>query len=413
MPPPLREPREIDGLLEQTIDWWRQWVERAKIDGPDARGAKRSALVLKGLQNASTGAIAAAATTSLPEWIGAARNWDYRYSWIRDSAFSVRSLADIGLDREADGFRRFIQRSSAGSASDLQIMYGVGGERRLTELALESLEGYRGSRPVRIGNLASNQLQLDAYGELVELCWRWHRRGFSPDDDYWRFLLDLVDVAAERWSEPDRGIWEIRGKPLHFVHSKVMCWMAVDRGVRLSEECMRRAPVRQWRKVAAEIKERIEAEGYDHQRGVFVQAFGRSNMDSALLLLPATGFLAYDDDRMVRTVDEVQKQLLVDGLLLRYQTAETPDGLSGEEGKFIACTFWLAECLARQGRGEEARERFDAATATSNDLGLFSEEFDTSNHEMLGNFPQALTHLAHVSAALAIADPYGVSSRVV
>ena len=216
----------VDERLEDTIHWWQRWAEKAVLEGPDGPSAKRSALVLKALTNAPTGAMAAAATTSLPEAMGGSRNWDYRFSWIRDSTFSVRSLADIGADSEADGFRRFIQRSAAGSAGDLQVMYGVGGERRLTEVLLDRLDGYCGSRPVRIGNAASQQLQLDAYGQLVLLSWRWHRRGSSPDDDYWRFLLELVDTAAERWREPDRGIWEIRGEPQHFVYSKLMCWLS-------------------------------------------------------------------------------------------------------------------------------------------------------------------------------------------
>jgi GH15 family glucan-1,4-alpha-glucosidase len=395
----------IDERLEETIEWWRRWASKTHLDGPDGPAALRSALVLKALTNAPTGAIAAAATTSLPESIGGSRNWDYRFSWIRDSTLSVRSLADVGAESEADGFRRFIQRSAAGSAGDLQIMYGVGGERRLTEILLDKLEGYRGSKPVRIGNAASQQLQLDAYGELVLLSWRWHQRGYSPDDDYWRFLVDLVDTAAERWSEPDRGIWEIRGSPQHFVHSKAMCWLALNGGVALAKECMRVAPVRRWRRIAREIKTAVEEKGYDARRGVFVQAFGSKEMDAALLLLPLSGFCDYADERMVRTVDEIRRQLDDAGLLLRYRTERVDDGLGKQrEGNFLACTFWLAECLARQGRFDDARDVFDRAAGTSNDLGLFAEEFDSRGHEMLGNFPQALTHLSHIAAAVSLSD---------
>jgi GH15 family glucan-1,4-alpha-glucosidase len=395
----------VDERLDDTIAWWRRWAQKAQLDGPDGPSAKRSALVLKALTNAPTGAMAAAATTSLPESIGGNRNWDYRFSWIRDSTFSVRSLADIGADSEADGFRRFIQRSAAGSAGDLQIMYGVGGERRLTEILLDSLDGYCGSRPVRIGNAASQQLQLDAYGQLVLLSWRWHQRGSSPDDDYWRFLVELVDTAAERWREPDRGIWEIRGEPKHFVYSKLMCWLALDRGVALSKECMRVAPVRRWKRTAKEIREAVEERGYENKRGVFVQAFGSSNMDASLLLLPSTGFVQHDDERMIRTVDEVRRELDVNGLLLRYRTDKVDDGLGNQpEGHFLACSFWLAECLARQGRLEEARAVFDRAAGTSNDLGLFAEEYDTATGLMLGNFPQALTHLSHIAAAISLAQ---------
>jgi GH15 family glucan-1,4-alpha-glucosidase len=410
--PEAPTPQANDRRLEETLQWWRNWSAKATIGGPDAPSVKRSALVLRALVNAPTGAIAAAPTTSLPETEGGERNWDYRFSWIRDSSFSVRSLADIGLEREADGFRRFIQRSAAGSASDLQIMYGLGGERRLTEIVLDSLEGYRGSRPVRIGNAASEQLQLDAYGELMLLSWRWHRRGETPDDDYWRFLLDLVDTAAERWKEPDRGLWEIRGEPLHFVHSKVMCWAAVDRGIALAEECLRAAPVARWRRVAREIREAIEDQGYDSKRGVFVQAFGKKEMDSALLGLPSAGFVEWDDERMVRTVDEIRKELMVDGLLLRYRPEQTDDGMSGQrEGSFLPCTFWLAEALARQGRAEEAREVFDRVASSSNDLGLFAEEYDATAGEMLGNFPQGLTHLSHIAAAVALSEIHRSATR--
>ena len=409
--PVAPSPPENDARLEETLEWWRNWAARAKLEGPDSPSVRRSALVLRGLVNAPTGAIAAAPTTSLPEQDGGERNWDYRFSWIRDSSFSVRSLADIGCDREADGFRRFIQRSAAGSAHDLQIMYGLGGERRLTEIVLGHLEGYRGARPVRIGNAASKQLQLDAYGELVLLSWRWHRRGQTPDDDYWRFLLDLVDVAAERWTEPDRGLWEIRGDPLHFVHSKVMCWTAVDRGIALAEECLRAAPLQRWRKVAQEMREAIEDRGYDARRGVFTQAFDKPEMDSALLLLPAAGFVDWHDERMVRTVDCIREELTEDGLLLRYRPAKTDDGLHGKEGTFLACTFWLAEGLARQGRAEEAREVFDRAAGTCNDLGLYAEEYDTVEDRMLGNFPQGLTHLSHIAAAVALAEIHRSATR--
>ncbi|HEX6547724.1 MAG TPA: glycoside hydrolase family 15 protein [Candidatus Dormibacteraeota bacterium] len=396
-------PASYDERLQETVEWWQNWAGRGGISGPDASAVRRSALVLRALVNAPTGAIAAAPTTSLPESPGGERNWDYRFSWIRDSSFSVRSLADAGYDREADGFRRFIQRSAAGSAKDLQIMYGLGGERRLTEIQIALLEGYRGAQPVRVGNAAAKQLQLDAYGELMLLTWRWHRRGQTPDDDYWRFLVDLVDTAIERWEEPDRGLWEIRGDPLHFVHSKALCWVAVDRGLALAADMGRPAPVTRWRRAARRMREAIETHGYDPDRGVFIQAFGKPEMDAALLLLPDAGFVDWKDPRMLRTVEEIRHELLVDGLLLRYRTERTDDGLSGQEGTFLPCTFWLAEALAWQGRIEEAREAFDRVASTGNDLGLFAEEFDTRAGEMLGNFPQGLTHYSHIAAALALA----------
>ena len=397
--------RLVDRRLEETVEWWRRWVGQARLEGPDSHSVRRSAMVLKAITYAPTGAVAAAPTTSLPERIGGSRNWDYRFSWIRDSSLSTRSLADIGLTKEADGFRRFIQRSAAGSATDLQIMYGLGGERRLTELELPKLEGYRGSKPVRIGNAASDQLQLDAYGDLMLLSWAWHRRGSSPDDDYWRFLVDLVETACTRWRDPDRGIWESRGKPLHFVHSKASCWAAVDRGVALAEECMRRAPVRRWKAAAREIRADIEEKGYDAKRGVFTQSYGRKALDSALLLLPSLGFVAHDDERMIRTADAIRAELMEDGLLLRYRTTQMSDGVGTDrEGTFLSCTFWLAEVLAKQGRVEEAREAFDRVSATSNDLGLFAEEYDVRSQTMLGNFPQGLTHLSQIAAAVALTE---------
>jgi GH15 family glucan-1,4-alpha-glucosidase len=396
----------IDRRVEETIESWRRWSSQQEMSGPDSAGTSRSAMVLKSLTYNPTGALAAAATTSLPERRGAkgGRNWDYRYSWIRDSALAVRSLARLGFEQEADSFRRFIERSAAGNAKDLQIMYGLGGERRLTEEEIPHLEGYRGAKPIRIGNAAVGQMQLDAYGQLLEQSWRWYERGHEPDDDYWRFLLELVEAAVARWQEPDAGIWEWRGKPQHFVHSKVMCWVAVDRGLLLAEHCMRKAPERRWKRARDEIREAIEKRGYDEDRGVFVRTFGESAMDAALLRLPTVDFVAYDDERMVRTADAISDQLEFAGLLRRY-TGD--DSLEGEEGAFVACSFWLVECLARQGRVEEARAVFDRAMATANGLGLFAEEYDPEKQEMLGNFPQALSHLSHLEAVLALAEMQG------
>jgi GH15 family glucan-1,4-alpha-glucosidase len=392
-------PEEIDRRLEQTTEWWRRWVSRVRVDGPHASPVKRSAMVLKCLTNAPTGAIVAAPTTSLPEVPGGSRNWDYRYSWVRDSSFTVRAFAELGCEAEADGFRRFIERSAAGSAEDLQILYGAGGERRLVEIELQEPEGYRGARPVRIGNAAARQLQLDAYGALLDLAWRWHLRGHSPDDDYWRFLVELVEGAAQRWREPDRGIWEVRGPPKHFVHSKAMCWSALEAGLKLARECSRRAPERRWRAARNEVRRAVESKGYDRKRGIFVRSFGSRAVDAALLLLPTVDFIDYQDERMIRTVDVIRDELMDDGLLRRYRTA---DGLKGEEGVFLPASFWLAECLAHQGQHDDAVEVFDRAVAAGNELGLFSEEFDQRTGEMLGNFPQGLSHLSHISAAMAL-----------
>jgi len=392
--------KELAGRLEETIEWWSRWTEKGQIDGPYAEYMWRSAIVLKGLSHAPTGAIAAAATTSLPEVPGGSRNWDYRFSWIRDSCFTVRSLAELGFTNESNGFRRFIERSAAGSAEELQILYGVGGERRLNETNLKELEGYRGAQPVRIGNAAEAQRQLDVYGELLALGWGWHALGNSPDDDYWEFITELVHSAATFWEMPDQGIWEMRGEPRHFVQSKVMCWAAVDYGIRLAEDLDRKAPLAEWKKVRDEIRRAVEKKGYDSERGIFTQAFGHNRMDAALLLLPTVGFIDYCDERMIRTTDAVWQDLGENDFLRRY--AADDDELAGKEGAFLACSFWLVECLAYQGRLDQADDVFKQVIKAGNDLYLFSEEYDTESLELLGNFPQGLTHLSLIAAAVAM-----------
>jgi GH15 family glucan-1,4-alpha-glucosidase len=399
------EPRKLDASLERTVRWWSEWAEALRLNSRDEPTARRSGITLKALTYAPTGAIVAAPTTSLPEVLGGERNWDYRYAWIRDSSFSSRAFTELGAVREADAFRAFVMRSAAGHADDLQVFYGVGGERRLSGQALDLLEGYRRSAPVNLGNNASGQAQLDVYGELINLSWRWHQRGHSPSDDDWRFLVSLIDQAAERWSEPDCGIWEWPGEPDHFVHSKAMCWAALDRGIRLADECMRRAPTRRWKRARDELRRAIERRGYDRKRGVFVQAFDRPELDAALLLLPRVEFVAWDDERMVRTIAAVREELDAgDGLLYRYRR---DDGLPGQEGAFVCCSFWLIECLARIDELEEARALFDQTMGRANDLGLFSEEIDPRTGALLGNFPQGLTHLAHIDAAAALAEAGG------
>jgi pentatricopeptide repeat protein len=392
----------LDRALDEAVSRWRRWSETLALASDDEPGARRSGLTLKALTYEPTGAIVAAPTTSLPEALGAARNWDYRYAWVRDASFSARAFAELGAVEEADAFRAFIMRSAAGHAADLQVLYGVGGERRIRAETLNALEGYERSSPARTGNDAAGQRQLDAYGELVNLTWRWHRRGHSPSDDDWRFLASLIDHAAENCHEPDQGIWEWPGEPDHFVHSKVLCWSALDRGIRLADECMRRAPTRRWKRVRDELREEIERRGYDAERGVYVQAYGRKDLDAALLLLPTVEYVAWDDEKMLRTVAGIREELHAgDGLLYRYRR---DDGLEQREGAFLCCSFWLVECLARGGQIEEARELFDKVVAKGNDLGLFSEEIDPSSGELLGNFPQGLTHLAHISACNALAS---------
>jgi GH15 family glucan-1,4-alpha-glucosidase len=394
------DPTALDAALEQTIERWRDWSRSGRVD--DA-GVRRSAIVLKALTYAPTGAMVAAATTSLPETLegsGEHRTWDYRYAWIRDAVLATHCLTELGHDDEANAFRRFVERAAAGTAADLRVFYGVGGERRLSELTLGHLRGYRGAGPVRAGNAAAPQRQLDAYGHLLQQSWNWTELGHPPDDDYWRFLVALVDAAADGWSEPDCGLWEWRGDPRHFVHSKVLCWVALDRGLALAERSLRRAPTRRWKAAREEIREAVMSRGFDERRGTFVQAFGEDALDAAALRLPVYGFIDYDDERMVSTVAAIRDGLEQDGLLRRY---DADDGMP-REGAFLPCTFWLAQCLAQQGELKEARAVYDRVLQTASDLGLFSEEADPRRGIALGNFPQAFTHLAHVEAALTLAN---------
>ena len=394
-----KEIRELKAHYLETRKWWESWS--AKIRYSDGQGASilRSAIVLKALSYAPTGAIVAAVTTSLPEAEGGERNWDYRYCWVRDSIFTVHALSTLGLEAEADGVRRFIQRSAAGNADELQVLYAVDGKRRLPELTLDGLEGWRVSRPVRIGNAASRQFQLDMYGLVVELSWRWSEHGVRPEKDYWDFLVAIIEAALEKSHLPDRGIWEIRSPPRHFVNSKVMCWAALDGGIALAERYSLSAPLERWRQERDRLRINIETHGVDHDRDIFVESYGSNQVDAALLLLPGVDFVRFDDERMKRTTEVIRQELMSEGLLLRYKSQ---DGLQGREGVFLACTFWLAEALARQGRRREALQTFKRATAAANDLGLFAEQYSPTGKEMLGNFPQGLTHLAHLSAALAL-----------
>lgn len=391
--------QELQSHFDETVRWWHAWSDR--IVYPDGPGTSivRSAITLKALTYAPTGAIIAAPTTSLPEHIGGERNWDYRYCWVRDSIFTVWALTNSGAGAEAEGVRRFIQRSAAGNADELQVLYGIDGKRRLPELTLGRLEGWRRSAPVRIGNAAEAQFQADMYGLVMELSWRWSGQGHRPEEAYWRFLAQIVEAAIDNWKLPDRGIWEVRSRPLHFVHSKVMCWAAVNRGIALAQKYGFAAPMHRWRRAAEEIRQAIERRGIDHQRGIFVRSFGSTDVDASLLLIPGTDFVRFDDERMVRTTRIIRQQLTEGGLLLRYLRK---DGLPGSEGTFLACTFWLVECLARQGESKSARAVFRRACACANDLGLFAEQYSPRQRQMLGNFPQGLTHLAHVTAALAL-----------
>lgn len=391
--------RAIDRRLAGTVKWWRRWVARGTYDEEYGEMVVRSALVLKLLTCAPTGAIIAAPTTSLPERVGGDRNWDYRFSWIRDSAHTLSALFTVGHPEVAAGFKLFIERCTAGNAEDLQVIYGCYGERRLTEESLTHLDGYRGSRPVRIGNGAAQQRQLDVYGELMNAAHLWRRAGSEISSDGWHFLRGLVDAAAMHWMEPDRGLWEVRGEPRHFVESKVMCWVALEHGIEAAEELGLPCDLDRWRKIRTEIRERIEREGVDPRRGCFVQSFGSTEVDASLLLLPMVGFVDANDPRMRATVEAVREDL-GDGIFVRrYRSEATDDGVHGGEGAFLMASFWLVDVLAMQGRVDEAETLFRRLLALANDVGLLAEEYDPETCTFLGNFPQAFSHMALINAA--------------
>jgi GH15 family glucan-1,4-alpha-glucosidase len=393
--------RQLDRRLDNTIDWWRRWVARGtRTPGRYRRAVVRSALVLKLLTCARTGAVIAAPTTSLPEAVGGPRNWDYRFAWVRDATMTLAALLAVGHPEVATGFKRFLERATAGDAAEVQIMYGSYGERRVTEIELSHLEGWRGSRPVRIGNGAANQLQLDLFGELMDAAHLWYQVGCPVTDDGWRFLRGIVDTAVQKWRDPDRGIWEIRGEPQHFVYSKVMCWCALERGIRAVERLGLPADVERWRDARAELRQAIEQRGVDPERGCFVQSFDSRELDASLLRLPMVGFVDARDPRMLATVKAIEKDLLIgDGLVRRYRPAQTDDGLTGGEGAFLMASFWLVDILAMQDRVDDAIRLFERLLTLGNDLGLYSEEYDPTTGEQLGNFPQAFTHVALIGAA--------------
>ena len=409
---PERLPRErILGELEGTIGFWQAWTERCGYKGPYRDAVLRSGLVLKGLTNAPTGAIVAAATTSLPEEIGGGRNWDYRYSWLRDSALTVNALFMLGYTEEAHDYMTWLKRTTAGSAKELQIMYGAGGERFLPEIELEHLDGYRSSRPVRVGNAAVEQFQLDVYGEMLDAAWHYRRHGGEIDDVFWEFLCRVGEAVLEQWEQPDSGIWEIRGDVRHFVSSKVMAWVALDRLLRLAEADDRDGDVNGWREACHAIRKAVDDEGVDPETHAFRQYFGDDGRaDAANLLIPIVGFVDFDDPRASATAELVAKELGADGLVRRYVT-DGMDGVDGDEGAFLICSFWLVECLARGGEEDRARELFERLLSNCNDLGLLSEEVDPASGELLGNFPQAFSHLGLIQAAIALDMPEGLTQE--
>jgi GH15 family glucan-1,4-alpha-glucosidase len=397
-------PEAIDPevALAETESFWREWNARCKVDlEPEWRDLlHRSLMVLKALTYAPTGGIVAAPTTSLPEWIGGIRNWDYRYCWLRDATLTLLALLHAEHVDEAKEWRRWLLRAVAGDPADIQIMYGVAGERRLTELELPWLAGYEQSLPVRIGNAASEQLQLDVFGEVMDALYQARAHGLPIERPAWQLQKTLLEYLEEVWPEPDEGIWEIRGERRHFVHSKVMAWVAFDRAARTVEEQGLDGPADRWRDLRDEIHEQVCEHGYDEQLRSFVQSYGSQELDASLLLLPLVGFLPASDSRVVGTIDAVERELLHDGLVLRYRThTNDVDGLPPGEGVFLPCSFWLVDCYELLGRHEEAHALFERLVALSNDVGLLAEEYDPVSKRLLGNFPQAFTHLALVNSA--------------
>ncbi|MFE4218546.1 glycoside hydrolase family 15 protein [Streptomyces sp. NPDC056844] len=400
-PPATPEP---EASLDATENFWREWVEQCTYHGPYREAVVRSLITLKALTYAPTGGIVAAPTTSLPEDIGGSRNWDYRYTWLRDAAITLSSLLRTGYREEARAWREWLLRAVAGDPENLQIMYGIAGERELGEAELDWLPGYENSAPVRVGNGAANQLQLDVYGEVTEALHLAHMTGLTRNDYAMGLQLKLIEYLEKHWDEPDEGIWEVRGPRRHFVHSKVMAWVAVDRTIKLVESGDAEGPLERWRELRDDIHRDVCERGYDPERNTFTQSYGSKELDASLLLIPQMGFLPPDDKRVIGTIEAIQRELSTeDGFVLRYPTEGDDagvDGLEGDEGAFLACSFWLADDLAMIGRVDEARRLFEKLLSLRNDLGLLAEEWDSGLQRQVGNFPQAFSHVPLIDTAL-------------
>jgi len=402
-----QQPDEVDAeeALADTEAFWLGWANACAHQGDYHEEIHQSLLVLKALTYAPTGGTVAAATTSLPEWIGGVRNWDYRFCWLRDASMTLLAMLNAGYRDEAQAWQEWLLRAVAGDPADVQIMYGIAGERRLDERELEWLPGFDGSRPVRVGNAASTQLQLDVYGELLDAAYHTITHGIEPSEFGWALMRKLLAWLEDGWREKDSGIWEVRGPARHFTHSKVMSWVAFDRAVRLCDEHGHDGPVERWRALRDEIHAQVLANAWSERKQAFAQSYGADELDAAVLLMPLVGFLPATDPRVVSTVDAIRRELTVDGLVLRYRPEESGvDGLPAGEGVFLACTFWLVMVLELQGLHDEARELFERLLDIRNDVGLLAEEYDPIAGRQLGNFPQAFTHLSLVSAALALSE---------
>ena len=400
---------DADEAIEATRDWWTRWVSQGRHDGTWREAVIRSLITLKALIYAPTGGIIAAPTTSLPEHLGGVRNWDYRFCWIRDATYTLYALLAAGYKQEAEAWRDWLIRAVAGDPGQLQIMYGVAGERRLTEQELPWLPGYERSSPVRTGNAAWGQLQLDVFGEVMDTLHQARRTGVSTNERGWAIQSHMMEYLESKWKEPDEGIWEVRGHRRHFTHSKVMAWVAMDRMVRDIEDFHLPGDVARWKRVRQEIHDEVCAKGFDPAHNTFTQYYGSRQVDASLLMIPSVGFLPAHDPRVVGTVEAIERELGHDGLVLRYSHTESDrvDGLPSGEGTFLACSFWLADTYALQGRRHDADALFRKLLALRNDVGLLSEEYDTAAKRLVGNFPQALSHLSLVNTAYTLVTASG------
>ena len=401
-------PSEEDSgqLLRETEAWWLEWSSRCTLAGPWRDLALRSLITLKALTYGPTGGIVAAPTAALPEWIGGPRNWDYRFCWLRDATFTLYALLSSGYTEEAHAWREWLLRAAAGSPDDLQIMYGLAGERRLTEFELPWLSGYQGSSPVRIGNAAHEQFQLDVYGEIMDADHLVARSGSPASPEAWHLQTNLIEHLEKVWNQPDEGIWEVRGPRRHFTHSKVMAWVALDRALKRVEKG-HTGPLDRWRKLRDRIHRDVCKHGFNRQRNAFVQHYGAEALDAALLMIPLVGFLSAHDQQVVGTLEAIRRELISEGLVIRYRTETNVDGLPAGEGVFLPCSFWLVDNLVLAGRHREARELFERLVSLCNDVGLLSEEYDPAARRLLGNFPQAFTHVSLVNSVHNLSLPEG------
>jgi GH15 family glucan-1,4-alpha-glucosidase len=404
-PPPPTAPEAVIVRIEDTVEGWRSWeAEHDIYEGPHRELVRLSSRVLKGLTYRPTGAIVAAPTTSLPETVGGERNWDYRYSWIRDSSLTLQALYVGSCSDEASEFVSYMTRCAGGGGAALQIMYGIGGEHDLTERELRHLRGWRDSRPVRVGNGAWGQSQLDVYGELIDAVYFYREQLGELHPEIQAFVANLADMAVERWSETDAGMWEMRGEPRHHLSSKVLCWVALDRAVKLAPSLGEYARTAEWTAARDAIRQAILVRGWSEQAQAYAQSLDADELDAAQLLMPIVGFLPATEERMRSTIEAIARELTEDGLVLRYRNKEglNADGLQGEEGTFVICSFWLVSCLAQAGEIDRAEKLFAQLSGYANDLGLLAEEIDTANGEQLGNFPQAFSHIGLITAAYQI-----------